>query len=272
MNLVKSDRLEIKGPSEEQLVEANSSSKNASLTVMGQPLPGAGSSKDASIVAMGQRLPTTHVTVTIRFPHGDGGILQWPGASPRQPRIITHYLRAPGPNYKMVSCEPLPHEERLEREFTDALAINAQATSFNLLELAGLALAHMEAYGDMISLTRIMINFMAQGEWYQRNRCYVQDYVTRRFASTYPMAMHHDRRGFGHQTGDPLIDGLLGAINGLRFPDLPFPSYTSSLLLRSEKVISRKSDFAHAPGIYTLIQDGTIGCFFQVKSKSNVLV
>lgn len=38
MNLVKSDRLEIKGPSEEQLVEANSSSKNASLTVMGQPL------------------------------------------------------------------------------------------------------------------------------------------------------------------------------------------------------------------------------------------
>ncbi|KAM0086271.1 hypothetical protein ACKRZS_001456 [Fusarium odoratissimum] len=74
MNLVKSDRLEIKGPSEEQLVEAKSSSKNASLTVMGQPLPGAGSSKDASIVAMGQRLylsPTTHVTVTIRFPHGD---------------------------------------------------------------------------------------------------------------------------------------------------------------------------------------------------------
>ncbi|KAM5373978.1 hypothetical protein ACJA88_008140 [Fusarium oxysporum] len=244
MNLVKSDRLEIKGPSEEQLVEANSSSKNASLTVMGQPLPGAGSFKDASIVAMGQRLPTTYVTVTIRFPHGDvrlpwfvvgrhpmfaamfeGGILQWPGASPRQARIITHYLRAPGPNYKMVSCEPLPHEERLEREFTDALAINAQATSFNLLELAGLALAHMEAYGDMISLTRIMINFMAQGEWYQRNRCYVQDYVTRRFTSTYPMAMHHDRKGFGHQTGDPLIDGLLGAINGLRFPDLPFPSY-----------------------------------------------
>ncbi|KAL5587824.1 hypothetical protein FOVSG1_012960 [Fusarium oxysporum f. sp. vasinfectum] len=71
MNLVKSDRLEIKGPSEEQLVEAKSSSKNASLTVMGQPLPGAGSSKDASIAAMGQRLPTTHVTVTIRFPHGD---------------------------------------------------------------------------------------------------------------------------------------------------------------------------------------------------------
>ncbi|KAM0086272.1 hypothetical protein ACKRZS_001457 [Fusarium odoratissimum] len=163
----------------------------------------------------------------------EGGILQWPGASPRQARIITHYLRAPGPNYKMVSCEPLPHEERLEQEFTDALAINAQSTSFNLLELAGLALAHMEAYGDMISLTRIMINFMAQGEWYQRNRCYVQDYVTRRFTSTYPMAMHHDRRGFGHQTGDPLIDGLLGAINGLRFPDLPFPSYPSSLLLRS---------------------------------------
>jgi hypothetical protein len=125
----------------------------------------------------------------------------------------------------MVSCEPLPHEERLEREFTDALAINAQATSFNLLELAGLALAHMEAYGDMISLTRIMINFMVQGEWYQRNRCYVQDYVTRRFTSTCPMAMHHDRGGLGHQTGDPLIDGLLGAINRLRFPDLPFPSY-----------------------------------------------
>ncbi|KAG7412303.1 hypothetical protein Forpe1208_v008703 [Fusarium oxysporum f. sp. rapae] len=244
MDLAKSGGLEIKGPSDNQPVAANSSSKDASLTLVGQPLPGVGSSKDASIVAMGPRLPTTHVTVTIRFPHGDvrlpwfvvdrhpmfaemfeDGILQWPGASQRQARIITHYLRAPGPNYRMVSCEPLPHEERLEREFTDALAINAQATSFNLLELAGLALAHMETYGDMISLTRIMINFMAQGEWYQRNRCYVQDYVTRRFTSTYPMAMHHDRRRFGLQTGDPLIDGLLGAINGLRFPDLPFPPY-----------------------------------------------
>ncbi|KAK2673138.1 hypothetical protein RAB80_010681 [Fusarium oxysporum f. sp. vasinfectum] len=108
MNLAKSDRLEIKGPSEEQLVEANSSSKNASLTVMGQPL------YDASIVAMGQRLPTTHVTITIRFPHGDvrlpwfvvgrhpmfaamfeGGILQWPGASP--PSGSNHHSLPTGP-------------------------------------------------------------------------------------------------------------------------------------------------------------------------------
>ncbi|EXM23501.1 hypothetical protein V3481_011678 [Fusarium oxysporum f. sp. vasinfectum] len=262
MNLAKSDRLEIKGPSEEQLVEANSSSKNASLTVMGQPLyvsvsslvlfaywqltlflvpdlprmlpslpwasvsllpmsPSPSASPTAMSACPGLLLAATPCSLQcLRAVSSSGLVLL-----PRQARIITHYLRAPGPNYKMVSCEPVPHEERLEREFTDALAINAQATSFNLLELAGLALAHMEAYGDMISLTRIMINFMAQGEWYQRNRCYVQDYVTRRFTSTYPMAMHHDRKGFGHQTGDPLIDGLLGAINGLRFPDLPFPSY-----------------------------------------------
>ncbi|KAI1025780.1 hypothetical protein LB503_006643 [Fusarium chuoi] len=228
-DLAKSGGLEIKGASQEQPVEASSSSKNASVKPMVQPFP------------------ATHVTVIIRFPHGDvrlplfvvgrhpmfaemfeGGILQWPGASERQARIITHYLRDPKPRYKMVHCENLAHEVRLEREFADALAINAQATSFNLHELAALALAHMEEYGDMISLARIMVNFMAQGEWYQRNRVYVQHYVTRRFASTHPTAMHHDRGGLGLQTGDALIDGLLGAINSLRFPDLryaPEPRY-----------------------------------------------
>ncbi|KAF4952564.1 hypothetical protein FGADI_6635 [Fusarium gaditjirri] len=244
MDLAMSGALEIKGSSEEQPVEDNSSSQNVSPVAMDQSLPVSVSSEDASIVAMGPGVPATHVTVTIRFPHGDvllpgfvvgrhllfaemfeGGILQWPGVSQRQAQIITHYLRAPNPNYKMVPCEPLPHEERLEREFSDALAVNAQATSFHLPELAGLALAHMEAYGDMISLPRIMVTFMAQSEWYQRNRYYVQDYVTRRFTSTYQMAVYHDRRGFGTQTGDALIDGLLGAIHRLRFPDLCFPPY-----------------------------------------------
>ncbi|KAF5701063.1 hypothetical protein FGLOB1_10405 [Fusarium globosum] len=264
-DLAKSGGLEIKGPSQEQLVEASSSSKNASVKPMGQPFPDAGCSKNANLVTVspllpdvgrsknadmgtvGPTLPATHVAVIIRFPHDDvrlplfvvgrhpmfaemfeGGILHWPGASQRQARIITHYLRDPNPKYKMVHCENLPHEVRLEREFSDALAINAQATSFNLPELAALALAHMEEYGDMISLTRIMVNFMAQGEWYQRNRAYVQHYVTRRFTSTHPTAMHHDRGGLGLQTGDALIDGLLGAINSLRFPDLryaPEPRY-----------------------------------------------
>ncbi|KAF4441627.1 hypothetical protein FACUT_2570 [Fusarium acutatum] len=241
VDLAKSGGLETEGLSKEQPVEAGSSSKNASVPPVGQPLPDDGRAKNASMATVSPLLPATHVTVIIRFPHGDvrlplfvvgrypmfagmfeGGILHWPGASQRQARIITHYLRDPRPKYKMVQCEILPHEDRLEREFVDALAINAQATSFNLPELARLALAHMETYGDMISLTRITVNFMAQGEWYQRNRAYVQNYVTRRFTSTYQMAMHHDRRGFGLQTGDALIDGLLGAINNLRFPDLRF--------------------------------------------------
>ncbi|CVL10827.1 hypothetical protein FPRO06_08090 [Fusarium proliferatum] len=246
-DLAKSGGLEFKGSSQEQPVEASSSSKKASVKPMGQPFPDAGCSKNANLVTVSPLLPATHVTVIIRFPHGDvrlplfvvgrhpmfaemfeGGILHWPGASQRQARIITHYLRDPKPKYKIVHCETLPHEVRLEREFSDALAINAQATSFNLPELAALALAHMEEYGDMISLSRIMVNFMAQGEWYQRNRAYVQHYVTRRFTSTHPTAMHHDRGGLGLQTGDALIDGLLGAINSLRFPDLryaPEPRY-----------------------------------------------
>ncbi|KAF5564456.1 hypothetical protein FNAPI_2164 [Fusarium napiforme] len=243
MDLAKPGGLEIKGSSMEQPVEAGSSSNNASLAPVGQPLfsPGVGCSNDASMVYGGPRLPATHITVIIRFPHGDvhlplfvvcrypmfaemfeGGILHWPSASRRQAQIITHYLRDPKPKYKMVYCEALSHEDRLEQEFTDALAINVQATFFNLPGLARLALVHMEVYGDTIPLTRIMVNFMAQGEWYQRNRAYVQHYITRRFTSTCRMAMDCDRRWFGLQTGDALIDGLLGAINNLRFPDLRF--------------------------------------------------
>ncbi|KAF5573002.1 hypothetical protein FPCIR_14128, partial [Fusarium pseudocircinatum] len=182
VDLVKSGGLEIKGPSMEQPVEAGSSSKNASLAPIGQPLPGVGPSKNFSMVAESSRVPATHITVIIRFPHGDvhlpmfvvgrypmfaemfeGGILHWPGASRRQAQIITHYLRDPKPKYKMVHCETLSHDEKLEREFTDALAINVQATSFNLHGLARLALNHMEEYGEMIPLTRITVNFMAQG-------------------------------------------------------------------------------------------------------------
>ncbi|KAF5988762.1 hypothetical protein FCOIX_299 [Fusarium coicis] len=241
MDLAKSGGLEINGSSMEQPVEAGSSSKYASLAPVGQPLPGVGCSNNASMVYGGPHLPATHITVIIRFPHGDvhlplfvvgrypmfaemfeGGILHWPGSSRRQAQIITHYLRDPKPKYKMVYFEALSHEDRLEQEFTDALVINAQATSFNLPGLAHLALAHMEEYGEMIPLTRITVNFMAQGEWYQRNRAYVQHYITRRFTSTCRMAMDSDRRWFGLQTGDPLIDGLLGAINNLRFPDLRF--------------------------------------------------
>ncbi|KAF5583207.1 hypothetical protein FPANT_8239 [Fusarium pseudoanthophilum] len=240
MDLAKSGGLEIKGSSMEQPVEAGSSS-NASLVPMGQPLPGVGPSNNVSMVAESSRVPATHVTVIIRFAHGDvhlplfvvgrypmfaemfeGGILHWPGASRRQAQIITHYLRDPKPKYKMVYFEAMSHEDRLEREFTDALAINVQATSFNLFGLAGLALAHMQEYGEMIPLTRIIVNFMAQGEWYQRNRAYVQHYITRRSTSTCRMAMDSDRRWSGLQTGDALIDGLLGAINNLRFPDLRF--------------------------------------------------
>ncbi|KAF5724147.1 hypothetical protein FMUND_1131 [Fusarium mundagurra] len=241
MDLAKSGGLEIKGSSMEQPVEAGSSSKNASFAPIGQPLPGVESSKTAPTVAGSPRLPATHVTVIIRFSHGDvhfplfvvgrypmfadmfeGGILHWPGASRRQAQIITLYLRDPKPKYKMVQCETLSHEDRLEREFADALAINVQATAFNLPGLARLALAHMETYGNMIPLTRITVNFMAQGDWYQRNRAWVQHYMTRRFTSTHRMAMDADRREFGLQTGDALIDGLLGAINNLRFPDLRF--------------------------------------------------
>ncbi|KAF4501613.1 hypothetical protein FAGAP_2177 [Fusarium agapanthi] len=240
-DLVKSGGLELKDSSKDQPVEAGSSSKNASVPPVGQPLPDIGRAKNASMVTVSPLLPAIHVTVIIRFPHGDvrlplfvvgrypmfaemfeGGILQWPGVSQRQAQIITHYLRDPKPNYKMVRCDTLAHEVRLEREFADALAINAQATSFNLPELACLALNHMELYGVMIPLTKITVNFMAQGEWYQRNRAYVQNYLTRRSTSTHPMAMHHDRRGFGLQTGDALIDGLLGAISNLRFGDLRF--------------------------------------------------
>ncbi|KAG5807130.1 hypothetical protein H9Q74_000379 [Fusarium xylarioides] len=241
MDLAKSGGLEVKGSSQEQPFEAGSSSKNVSLAPVGQPLPDIGRSNNPSMVAVSSHRPATHATVIIRFLHGDvhlplfvvgrypmfaemfeDGILHWPGASRRQAQIITHYLRDPKPKYKMVDCETLSHEDRLEREFADALAINVQATSFNLPGLARLALAHMEAYGDMIPLTRITVNFMAQGEWYQRNRAYVQHYMTRRFTSTYRMAMDSDRRWFGLQTGDALIDGLLGAINNLRFPDLRF--------------------------------------------------
>ncbi|KAF5619472.1 hypothetical protein F52700_11755 [Fusarium sp. NRRL 52700] len=237
MDLAKAGGLETGASSKEQPVKASSSSKSASVTPVGRPDPGAGPSNNASMVTVSPRLPATHVTVTIRFPHGDvhlpsfvvgrhpmfadmfeGGILQWPGASERQALIITHYLRDPVPRYKMVSCDTLLHEDRLELEFTDALAINAQAASFNLPELARLALAHMEKYGNMIPLTRITVNFMAQGDWYQQNRAYVQHYVTRRFTSTNPMAMQQDRGGLGLQTGDALVDGLLGAINDLRFP------------------------------------------------------
>ncbi|PNP75273.1 hypothetical protein FNYG_11416 [Fusarium nygamai] len=241
MDLAKSGGLEMKDSSMEQPVEAGSSSKNASLAPVCQPPPGVGPSKNVSMVAESSRVPATHITVIIHFAHGDvhlplfvvgrypmfaemfeGGILHWPGASRRQAQIITNYLRDPKPKYKMVYCETLSHEDRLEQEFTDALAINVQATSFNLPGLARLALAHMEEYGEMIPLTRITVNFMAQGEWYQRDRAYVQHYITRRFTSTYRMAMDSDRRGFGLQTGDALIDGLLGAINNLRFPDLRF--------------------------------------------------
>jgi hypothetical protein len=151
----------------------------------------------------------------------EGGILKWPGISQRQAQIITHYLQTG--NYNMVPCNILIHEERLEREFADALAVNAQAAAFHLPELSGLALTHMEQYGNMISLTRILVNFMAQGEWYQRNGLYVIDYLIRRSTSTIPPAFQADRREFRLQTGDPLIDGLVGAINSLRFPYLPSP-------------------------------------------------
>ncbi|KAF5685792.1 hypothetical protein FCIRC_3281 [Fusarium circinatum] len=239
---VNSGGLESKASSKEQPVEAGSSSKNASVPSVGQPLPDVGRAQNASMVTASPRLPATHVTVIIRFPHGDvylplfvvgrypmfaemfqGGLLQWPGVSQRQALIITHYLRDPKPKYKMVRYDTsAEHEDRLEREFVDALVINAQATCFNLHELAGLALDHMELYGVMIPLARVTVNFMAQGEWYQRNRAYVQSYLTRRSTSIHPLAIHHDRGGFGLQTGDAVIDGLLGAINNLRFA-APYP-------------------------------------------------
>ncbi|KAF4342648.1 hypothetical protein FBEOM_3421 [Fusarium beomiforme] len=118
----------------------------------------------------------------------EDGVLDWPEASKRQAQIIVRYLHTE--NYWYASHNTLDHSKRMEREFTDALAMQVQAASFYLPGLVSLAKHHMEWFGNCMPFGKVVFHFMAQTEWCQRNAQYV---------------------------GDPLLDGLIGAINHLRY-------------------------------------------------------